>query len=578
MHTFWSRSFLFTLKENPADAEIPSHQLMVRSGCIRKVAPGIFTYGPLALRAIRKFENIVREELDKRECIEILMPMVQPKELWQETGRWEKMGAGLQKFKNRNDHEFCLGATHEEVVTDYVRQNVKSYRDLPVNLYQIQSKYRDEIRPRFGLMRGREFIMKDAYSFDRNRDDAQKSYALMREAYQSIFERLGVEFRIVRADAGNIGGDQSEEFHILAESGEDQLLVSDSGDFAANVEICPAADAKAVVESKEADGVMEEFATPGLKTIEDLSKFLNLAPALLVKTMFFSASDDPKTVKPVAVLLRGSDEVNPVKLKNLLKLSNPPLMLNDEEVRSVTGASPGSCGPVGLKIPIYMDQGLVGMRNFIVGANKDGFHLRNVNSGRDFKPHGISDLRLAKAGDRSPDGGLLKAIRGIEVGHIFYLGTVYSGPMNAAFLNAEGQLEPMVMGCYGIGVSRTVQAVIEQCHDKDGIVWPASIAPYPVHICLLDPKDKACLEACNQILAALGEHHVECFVDDREERPGVKFKDADLLGMPLRITIGAKGLASGEVELVERRSKALKKYAVQDLAAAVVKYLRNSRS
>ncbi len=572
----WTSSFLFTLKEVPTDAEIPSHILMVRAGYIRKVAPGIFTYGPLALRAIRKFEKIVREELDNRGCTEILMPMVQPKELWDETGRWEKMGAGLQKFKNRNGHDFCLGATHEEVTTDFVRQQVKSYRDLPVNLYQIQAKVRDEIRPRFGLLRGREFIMKDAYSYDRTFDDAQKSYKLLREAYTAIFGRLGVEFRVVKADTGSIGGDQSEEFHILAESGEDQLFVSDKGDFAANAEICPALDTASVATGAASPAPMEEFATPGLKSIGSLSKALKIPEKELVKTMFFSASDDPKTLKPIAVLLRGNDEVNPIKLKNFLKLANPPLMLTDDEVNATTGAYPGSCGPVGLKIPVYMDFGVEGIRNFIVGANKNGFHLKNVNSGRDFKPTAVADLRLAKAGDKSPDGGNLKAIRGIEVGHIFYLGTVYSAAMKANFLNASGQLEPIQMGCYGIGISRTVQAVIEQSHDKDGIVWPLSLAPYPVHICLLDPQDPAVASAAQTIEDELAAKGVESFVDDREERPGVKFKDADLLGMPLRVNVGGRGLAAGKIELVVRKTKETKEVAPAQASAAIYEWLTSN--
>ncbi len=344
----WSSGFIFTLKEAPADAEIPSHILMVRGGYMRKLAPGIFTYGPLLLRAIRKFENIVREELNKRFCIEILMPMVQPRELWEETNRWKEMGDGLQKLKNRNGHDFCLGATHEEVVTDFVRGNVKSYRDLPVNLYQIQTKFRDEIRPRFGLMRGREFIMKDAYSFDTDVEGAQRSYKLMHEAYSAIFTRLGANFRVVQADSGNIGGNQSQEFHILAESGEDQLLVSDESDFAANSEVCPAIDSWAAKPPVD-ELPKEEFATPGLKTIDDLAKSLKMKPNQLVKTLFFSASDDPKEIKPIAVVLRGGDEVNPIKLKNHFKLANPPLLLTDDEVKKATGAMPAAAVPLDSK-------------------------------------------------------------------------------------------------------------------------------------------------------------------------------------------------------------------------------------
>ncbi len=559
----WSKSYLFTIKDVPADAEIPSHILMVRGGYIRKIAPGIFTYGNLALRAIRKFEAIVREELVKRNCTEVLMPMVQPRELWDETGRWEKMGAGLQKMTNRNGHDFCLGATHEEVITDYVRKDVKSYRELGFNLFQIQTKFRDEIRPRFGLMRGREFIMKDAYSFDATVEGAQNAYKLMHEAYTAIYKRLGVNFRVVRADSGNIGGNQSQEFHVLAESGEDQLLVATEGDFAANVEVCPALNDPNEPASTEAPKPMEEFATPGLKSIGSLSKSTGVPEKNLVKTLFYSASDDPKQAKPVAILLRGSDELNPVKLKNLLGLANPPLMLTDEEVKAASGAWPGSCGPVGLKIPVYVDHGVEKLKNFIVGANKDAFHLKNVNMGRDFQATKIADLRMAKDGDPNPEGrGTLKTYRGIEVGHIFYLGTTYSKMMNAHFLDQNGKSQPIEMGCYGIGISRTVQAVIEQNHDKDGVVWPKSIAPYQVHICLLDPDKADVAKVADDLYNQLEAAGIDCFMDDRNERPGVKFKDADLLGFPVRVNIGGKSLAEGVVEVIDRKTKEMNKVQV----------------
>ncbi|MGE4132828.1 MAG: proline--tRNA ligase [Bdellovibrionales bacterium] len=571
----WSSGYLFTLKEAPADAEIPSHVLMVRGGYMRKVAPGIYTYGHLLLRSLRKFEGIVRDELTKRGCVEVLMPMVQPRELWEETGRWKEMGDGLQKLKNRNGHDFCLGATHEEVITDYVRRDVKSYRDLPFNLYQFQTKFRDEIRPRFGLMRGREFIMKDAYSFDADKEGAQRAYEKMHEAYTAIFSRLGVNFRVVQADSGNIGGNQSQEFHVLADSGEDQLLVCEQGDFAANIEVCPAQDAKPVTASAVGAESVSEFATPGLRTIDDLAKATGVPPHQLVKTMFFSASDDPKTLNPVAVLLRGSDEVNPVKLKNHFGLANPPLLLNDVEVRNLTNASPGSCGPVGLKIPILMDYGVEPLRNFIVGANKDDFHLKGVNHGRDFKVTATGDFRLAKEGDLSPDGkGPLKSFRGIEVGHIFYLGTKYSKKMEANYLSPETVLKPIEMGCYGIGITRTVQAVIEQSHDKDGIVWPVSIAPFAVHICLLDPDKEEAKSLSDKIYSELQASGIDCLVDDRAERPGVKFKDADLLGMPLRVNIGARGLASGEIEIVQRKTKQIDKVAPHAVVEKIQSWIR----
>lgn len=569
----WSQNFLYTLKEAPADAEIPSHQLMVRAGLIKKLAPGLHTYSNIALRALRKFESIIREELDSRGCVEILMPMVQPQSIWEETGRWEKMGAGLLKFKNRNDHGFCLGATHEEAVTDYVRHDIKSYRDLPKNLYQIQTKYRDEIRPRFGLMRGREFLMKDAYSFDLNQADALKSYDLMYGAYKAIFDRLGVQYRIVQADAGAIGGSRTHEFQLLAEAGEDALLVSDTSDFAANIEICPALDMEPHIQTGEPQP-MEKFATPGMKKISSLSKGLNIPERDLVKSLYYAVNGPKDSLKAICVLLRGSDEINPIKLKNVLGLPEEPRMLTDQEVFQTTGAHPGSCGPVGLSIPVYMDHGVQGLKNYIVGANQDGFHLKNVNHGRDFNPAQIADLRLAKEGDKDPKSqGKLKSYRGIEVGHVFYLGQLYAQKMNASYLDKEGKSQVIEMGCYGIGVSRTIQAVIEQCHDKDGIIWPKAIAPFHVHICTLDANDPGVLEAQNVIESQLKARNLEVFTDDRDERPGVKFKDADLLGFPVRIVLGKKGLEKGEIEIVERKSKNLIKTTLEKVPSEVAQLL-----
>lgn len=560
----WSKAHINTLKEAPSDAEIISHKLLIRGGFMKKLAPGIFTYGTLGLKAIRKFENIIREELNKRDCLEVLMPMVQPREIWEETGRWNEMGEGLLKFQNRNKHWFCLGATHEEAITDYVRNDLKSYRDLPKNIYQVQTKYRDEIRPRFGLMRGREFIMKDAYSFDANSEGALKSYETMYEAYRAIFNRLNLNYRIVQADAGNIGGSQTHEFQLLADAGEDALLVSDTTDFAANVEVCPAIDAEVYVSPETELKALEKFATPHQKTIADLEKFTGIAAKQLVKTLYFSGNEgfDPKdkSLKAFAVLLRGSDEVNPIKVKNLLGMTNPPLMLTDEEVREVTGASPGSCGPVGLSIPVYLDQGVAGFKNYIVGANEDGFHLKNVNHERDFKVSKIADLRMAKEGDKCPQShGRLKAYRGIEVGHVFYLGKKYSQKMGATFLDAQGKVQPFEMGCYGIGVTRTVQAAIEQSYDADGIIWPKAIAPFLVHLCVLDPKDASLMALAEKYYADLTTAGVEVLMDDRDERPGVKFKDADLLGMPVRVVLGKRGVENNEIEVVERKTKQVRK-------------------
>ncbi len=559
----WSQSHLYTLKDAPNDAEIPSHKLMIRAGMMKKLDPGIFTYGTLALKAIRKFEAIVREELEKRGAQEVLMPALHPKELWQETNRWDEMGPGLMRLKNRNEKWFCLGATHEEAITDYVRNDLKSYKDLPRNLYQIQTKYRDEIRPRFGLMRGREFIMKDAYSFDADVDGALKSYQAMYEGYQAIFDRLGAKYRIVEADAGNIGGSKTHEFQLLADAGEDSLLVSDTSDFAANIEVCPAIDFEPHI-STAAPLAKEKFATPNQKTIKDLATFTGVAEKELVKTLFYSGNTGldvkDKSLKPVAVLLRGSDELNPTKLKKLLNLPNDPLMLTDEEVKAVTGANPGSCGPVGLNIPVYIDNGVNGLKNYIVGANEDGFHLKNINHDIDFKPTKVADLRMARAGDKCPkSAGRLQSFRGIEVGHVFYLGRKYSEKMKAHFLDKNGKAQPFEMGCYGIGVSRTVQAIIEQMHDADGIIWPVAIAPFQIHICLLDLKDEKVAKKANEIYSKLLDLGYDVILDDRDERPGFKFKDADLLGMPFRVNVGAKTLEQGDVEVVERKTKQMTK-------------------
>lgn len=583
----WSKAHLFTLKDAPNDAEIPSHKLMMRAGLIKKVGPGLYTYGNLALRSIRKLERIIREELDKRGAQEVLMPMVQPAELWQETNRWKEMGDGLLKFKNRNGHDFCLGATHEEVITDYVRNDIKSYRDLPANLYQIQGKYRDEIRPRFGLMRGREFIMKDAYSFDADEKGALVNYELMYDAYKSIFTRLGLDFRIVEADAGNIGGSKTHEFQVLAEAGEDHLMVCDTCDFAANIEVAPAISASNAG-AKSAPAAMESFETKGLKSIGTLSKATGIPENQLVKTMFFSMNEgnDPadKSVKPVAVCLAGDDEVNPVKLKNALGLSNPPRMLIDQEVKDATGAWPGSCGPVGLKFPVYIDSAIKDFTNFVVGANVDAQHLKNVNFDRDFKATKVTDLRMAKVGHSCPKcavegrAGKLKSFRGIEVGHVFYLGTKYSKAMNATYLTAEGTPTPIEMGCYGIGVSRTVQAAIEQSHDADGIVWPHGIAPFDVHIVVLDPDQEEVRQSAEILYRDLQAHGFDVLMDDRAERPGVKFKDADLLGMPLRVNIGGRGLKEGVVEVLTRKTKAMEKIKAEDATEKISALMSQIRS
>ncbi len=556
----WTNTFLYTLKEAPADAEIPSHKLMIRAGLIRKLAPGMYTFGTIGLRALRKFENVIREELELADGIEVLMPMVHPRELWEETHRWTEMGAGLLKFKNRNNHEFCLGATHEEAVVDYVRADLKSYRDFPKNIYQIQTKYRDEIRPRFGLMRGREFIMKDAYSFDIDQAGALKSYDNMYAAYQRIFDRLNLQYRIVKADAGNIGGSQTHEFQLLADAGEDALLVSDKTNFAANIEVCPAIDFEKYVSSETELKNTEKFETPNQKTIAELSEFTKTSANELVKTLFFSANEGKnpkiKDIQAFAVLLRGSDEINPIKIKNLLGMTNSPLMLTDDEVFQACGANPGSCGPIGLQIPIYVDTGLEGHKNYIVGANIDGFHLKNVNHDRDYQITKWADLRMAKEGDKCPESdGQLKSFRGIEVGHVFYLGQKYSKLMNGVFLDKNGKSQFYEMGCYGIGVTRTIQAAIEQSHDNDGIVWPKEISPFHVHIVNLDPH----IDDVNMFVAEtadlLAKNNIEVFIDDRDRKrvsAGVKFKDAALLGFPVRIVVSKLAMDANNIEIKKR--------------------------
>ncbi len=565
----WSKTFLQTYRDAPADAEIPSHKLMSRAGLIKKIGPGLYTYQTLALRALNKLSNIIREELNAKNCQEVLMPMVQPRELWEETNRWTEMGDGLLKFKNRNDQWYCLGATHEEVVTDLVRHELKSYKQMPVNIYQIQTKYRDEVRPRFGLMRGREFLMKDAYSFDVDQESALKAYDAMYEAYQNIFNRLGLDYRIVQADAGNIGGSKTHEFQMLAEAGEDHLMVCDTCKFAANIEVAPAISALESFGGNE-ELAIEKFATPNLKSIESLSKALNIEQKYLVKTMFFALNEK----KAVAVLLRGCDEVNPIKLKNILEIANEPRMLSDEEVKNLTSAAPGSCSPVGLKIFTVADDALKNYKNFIVGANQDDFHFKNVNFERDFKVHKFADIRKAQAGDKCPscETGKYNSYRGIEVGHCFYLGTKYSKAMNASFLDKNGKNQIIEMGCYGIGVSRTMQAAIEQSHDEDGIIWPNSIAPFHVQLVVLDPNNAELMNYANDLYSQLNKTGIEVFMDDRDERPGVKFKDADLIGLPLRINLGAKGFAAGEVEVKNRKTKEISKLKPEQVFSFVSNY------
>ena len=572
----WSELYLKTLKEKPSGASIPSHILLIRAGYIYNTGQGIFTYNTFFLRAIQKFEKIIREELEKQGAREILMPMIQPSSLWKETDRWNKFEGLLQKMTNRSDQEFCLGPTHEEVVTDFVRSSSISYKDMPFNLYQIQTKYRDEIRPRFGLMRSREFIMKDAYSFDRTEEESDLNYQKMFQSYKNIFNRLGVNFAVVQADTGSIGGDKSEEFHILADKGEDVLLVSDKGNFAANREICPSIVKTEKIKQQE-DGDIEEFATPNILTISALAEFLKCKEEDLVKILFFTYSKDSSNKQEcIIVLCQGGDEINPVKIKKELSLSELPCLADKNIVKSVAGSSPGSCGPYKLKkeIPIYLDHKLKLKNNFIVGANKDGFHLKNVNPKRDFKVHQYGDFCYAKEGGLSPDGkGILKEHRGIEVGHLFYLSDIYSKKMNLTYLNQQGKKQYIKMGCYGLGVTRSLQALVEQSHDEDGMIWPVSVAPFSVHICLIDETSSQVLKTLEEILKILKEASLDYFIDDRKERPGIKFKDADLLGLPVRLNLGERDLKNSEIEFYIRKTKHKEKIKIEDLKEKLLQNL-----
>ncbi len=512
---------------------------------MRKLTSGIYTYLPYGLAAIRKVEEIVREEMNRAGAQELTMPMVQPADLWQESGRYEKYGPELLRFKDRHERESCLGPTHEEVITDIIRRDIHSYRDLPLNLYQVQTKFRDEIRPRFGLMRGREFIMKDAYSFDISDEMAELSYGKMHEAYTRIFTRCGLEFRAVEADSGAIGGSFSHEFMVLAETGEDTIVICEECSYAANVE--KAKVAKPQVSEKSEMLALEKIETPGKRKVQVVCEFLNIEPQELVKTLVYLADG-----QAVGVLLRGDHEIEEVKLKNHLGV-NDLVLADDKQVFDATGVPSGYLGPVNTKIRLVADQQIEVMTNFYVGANEKNFHLKNVNLGRDFNVDSIADLRQVTTSDRCPEcGGRLSLTEGIEVGHIFKLGTSYSEAMQAVFQDHEGQEKPFVMGCYGIGVSRVVAAAIEQNHDDNGIIFPIPLAPYKAIILNLGLKDETITSAAEKVYAELLEMGIETLFDDRDERPGAKFKDADLLGIPFRITVGKSYLKDGIIEVRRR--------------------------
>jgi len=541
----YSKYFIPTHKEAPSDAEVISHQLMIRAGMIRKLTSGVYTYLPLCLRSIRKVEDIIREEMNRAGAIEILMPAVQPAELWQESGRWDHYGRELLRFKDRHDREACFGPTHEEVITDLVRKEIHSYKQMPINLYQIQTKFRDEIRPRFGIMRGREFIMKDAYSFDVDEEGANLSYEAMYEAYTRIFERCGLKFRAVEADTGTIGGSYSHEFMVLAETGEDQIVNCTECDYAANLERAEVKSSQTLPEQevKELNPIIE-VNTPGIKTVEDVTAFLSVSPSQLIKSLIFVVD-----AKEIAVLIRGDHELNEAKLKGLLGAQTVELA-SERVVEEITGAPIGFAGPVGLNVKIVADHALKGMRNFVTGGNRKDLHLRNVNMKRDFEVDLFGDLRIITPQDSCPRcGKKIEFGRGIEVGHIFKLGTKYSQALKAVFLNRQGKEAPIIMGCYGIGVGRTVAAAIEQNYDKDGIIFPIPIAPFEVTILPLQMHDTGVVETAEKIYTELLDIKVDTLLDDRDERAGVKFNDADLLGIPIRVTVGVKGIKGGQVEI-----------------------------
>lgn len=542
----YSQLLLPTLKETPAEAEVISHRLMLRAGFMRKLTSGVYTYLPYGLAAIRKVENIVREEMNRAGAQELAMPMVQPADLWKETGRYDKYGPELLRFTDRHDRESCLGPTHEEVITDVVRGTVHSYRDLPINLYQIQTKFRDEIRPRFGLMRGREFIMKDGYSFDVSDEAATQSYQAMYEAYSRIFSRCGLKFRAVEADSGTIGGNFSHEFMVLAETGEDTIVVCKACEYAANMEkaaVAPVAPADTTLA-----GIPEKVETPGKRKVQVVCEFLGIEPKELVKTLVYMADGDA-----VAVLLRGDREVEEVKLKNHLGVINLELA-DDKQIFDATGVPSGYLGPVGIKIKVVADQEVAGMVNFVTGGNEKNFHLKNVTMGRDFDVQSVTDLRQITSEDACPlCGGELKLTQGIEVGHIFKLGTSYSTSMQATFQDSAGQENPFIMGCYGIGVSRVVAAAIEQNHDKYGIIFPLPLAPFKAIILNLGVKDEQITKMTEKLYSQLEEQKLDTLLDDRDERPGSKFKDADLLGIPFRVTVGKRFAQDNVIEIRRRR-------------------------
>lgn len=549
-----SQYLITTKKESPADAEVISHQLMLRAGMIRKVAAGLYSWLPLGLRVFRKVENIVRQEMDRSGALELMMPVVQPADLWEESGRWGQFGPELLRIKDRHDRDFCLGPTHEEVITDIIRNEISSYKQLPANFYQIQTKFRDERRPRFGVMRTREFCMKDAYSFHINAESLQQTYDLMYQTYSAIFTRTGLIFRAVLADTGSIGGSHSHEFHVLAESGEDAIVFSSEGDYAANIE--KAAAVATETNSTPGTGELTELATPGVHTIAELCQFMDTQATQTLKALIVSAEDDEGQTQLYGLMLRGDHELNEVKAQHALGLASEITFASEEQIKAALNCAPGSLGPVNLNMPMVVDHSAAQLTDFVCGANRDGYHLTNVNWERDCGDFTVADIRNVVAGDPSPDGkGVLEIKRGIEVGHIFQLGTKYSEAMKATVLDENGKEQPMSMGCYGIGVSRIVAAAIEQNHDDNGIIWPDAIAPFQLAIVPINMhKSDKVKEACENLYQTLSDAGYEVlFMDEPKARLGGMLADIELIGIPHRIVIGDRGLADGTVEYRSRR-------------------------
>ncbi len=561
-----SRYHLPTLKEAPAEAEVISHQLMVRAGMIRKIAAGIYCLLPMGVRVIRKIETIIREEMNRAGAMEVILPTVQPAELWEESGRWNQYGKELLRIHDRHGRDFCYAPTAEEVITDLVRRDIQSYRDLPVNLYQIQTKFRDEIRPRFGVMRAREFSMKDAYSFDIDDEGASESYAGMKKAYEAIFKRCGIEWRAVEADSGQIGGSFSHEFMVMAESGEDTIAWCDKCHYAANVEKVEIKTIEATERSSE-ELPLEEIKTPGMGAVNDVAEFLKEPASKFIKTLIFK-TDGPDEF--VAILTRGDHEAQETKVKNAIG-ANEMALAGEVEVARITGAATGFAGPLGLKIPVVADWGVKLIENGVTGANKTDMHIKNVNPMRDFPDVKYADIRKANEGEACPrcGDGKLGMAKGIEVGHIFQLGKKYSKAMSANFLDREGKERPMIMGCYGIGVARTGAAAIEQNHDEYGIIWPPSIAPFKVAVLPLNLDDEMVARTANDIYEKLLDENMEPVLDDRDARPGVKFKDADLVGYPVQVVVGKKSLAQGNVEIKIRKTNEKTAAPVGDAIKAI---------